>query len=215
MTLDDHRHPCSERAPVACGRNHGPASYLTRSLWYRGARGAVFRTLFARYARATEPPTGAGVRCNGMARSGQLSGPGNCYGARAIPLARQNRLNRQIGLSKKCHFPRLFRRFSPCLFASFPLRAQIWRERDLDEGIAAGWASEHCRQAAGNQTDRTGPGNSDQRQHVNDGGTTHPPEAEQRRGLDQSAVTGLTSIVAFVRDDEDDKRATKELLGAN
>ncbi len=59
MILDDHRHPSSERAPVACRRNHGPASHFTRSPWYRGARGAVFRPLFAHYTRATEPATGA------------------------------------------------------------------------------------------------------------------------------------------------------------
>jgi hypothetical protein len=64
-TLDDHRHPCSERAPVARRRNYGSAGDFTRSLWYRGARGAVFRTLFAHHTRATEPATSAGLPCSG------------------------------------------------------------------------------------------------------------------------------------------------------
>jgi hypothetical protein len=62
MTLDDHRHPCSERAPVACRRNHGPARDFTRSLWYRGARGAVFRPRSARYTAAGVTERKAGPR---------------------------------------------------------------------------------------------------------------------------------------------------------
>ena len=57
-TLDDHGRTVSERAPVACRRNHGPASHFTRSPSYRGARAAVFRTS-SRATHAQPTATGA------------------------------------------------------------------------------------------------------------------------------------------------------------
>jgi hypothetical protein len=59
------------------------------------ARGALF---FGPSSRATEPAASAGVRCIGMARSGQLGRPRNDCTVRAMATrrARQNRPDPQI-----------------------------------------------------------------------------------------------------------------------
>ena len=81
MTLDDHRHPGSERAPVACRRIHGPASHFTRSLWYRGARG----TVFGRCSRTTRADRAGDERRRPLHCGGPIRPTQPCSRDRRVP----------------------------------------------------------------------------------------------------------------------------------
>ena len=110
MTLDDHRHPCSERAPVACRRNHGSAGDFAFTS-VQGREGRCFWTLFAHHT-AQPRRDDAGVPCIVLARSSHFSrDPESVCGPRSHTNPRNVRLRRnaQVLLSRRLRFHATFR----------------------------------------------------------------------------------------------------------